>query len=957
MSGRLGSGYGLLLDRNSPLGFTFEGQQYEGFHGDTIASALHAGGRTLLSRSFKYHRPRGILGMAGHDVNSFVQVGAEPNVRGDMRAVEDGMVVTGQNYSGSLDRDRSASLDIVSRFLPVGFYYKTFYKPDWKYFEPMIRRFAGLGKLDTSAHHGHFDKAYDFCDVAVIGGGPAGMAAAAEAARAGAETLLIDEWPMLGGSLLYNRIGPDRGEASTLRQRLLEEVVSTGVRIMSGATVSGLFEQGWIAALSGNRLYKIRSGQVVLATGQFDQPAVFRNNDLPGIMFASAAQRLMSLYAAVPGRRAVVLSANDMGYGAALDLLDAGLDVAAVVDLRPAAGGPLAAAARARGVRVVLGATITEAHGRARVEAVSVAEFSGRGAGPSRERIDCGLVLMSTGYMPAGNLAAQLGGALSYDPATAMHRIVRAPEGVVVCGAANSVFATDTVLTDGRRAGAAAAAAALGRTAPGSPPVSDPAAREVTHPWPIAEHKAGKDFVDFDEDLQVKDVRNSVRDGYDDIQLVKRYSTLGMGSSQGRHSNVNAIRLVSDQTGRDPDTVGTPTFRPPLVPEKFGHMAGRGFEPARLTAMHYRHVALGAEMMVAGLWYRPAYYGGHDNIAEEVRAVRESVGIIDVSTLGGLDVRGPDAAEFVDRMYTWAYAAQPVGRARYALMTDQTGVVIDDGVACRFHQNHYYVTATTSGVDQVYRQMLWWNAQWRLDVDVANVTAAYCGVNVAGPKSRDVLAALETDLDLSAEAFPYMAVRTGQLAGIPVRMLRVGFVGELGFEIHAPAEMGEALWEALTEAGAPFGIRPFGVEAQRVMRLEKAHIIIGQDTDGLTHPGECGMEWALAKKKPFYVGKRAVDMQMAKGVSRKLVGFTLTDSGVPCPKECHLVIDGATITGRVTSAVVSPTLNRVIGLAYVPSAKAEPGSRFAIRIEKGQMIEAQVVPTPFYDPKTLRQEM
>jgi sarcosine oxidase subunit alpha len=563
---------------------------------------------------------------------------------------------------------------------------------------------------------------------------------------------------------------------------------------------------------------------------------------------------------------------------------------------------------------------------------------------------------MSTGVMPAVHLAAHLGAPLTYDPETAMHRLARLPDGVSICGAANGVFASDAVLADGRRAGAVAAAA-LGRSAPQLPPINDATARDVTHPWPIVPHPKGMDFVDFDEDLQVEDIRNSVDDGYDDIQLLKRYSTLGMGPSQGRHSNVNAIRIVAEATGRSADEVGTPTFRPPLVPEKFGHMAGRAFEPARRTPMHHRHIELGAEMMVAGLWYRPAFYGSRSEIDAEVTAVRRGVGMIDVSTLGGLDIRGPDAAEFVDRLYTWAYAGQPVGRARYALMCDQAGVVIDDGVACRLHQSHFYLTATTGAVDQVYRQMIWWNAQWRLDVDIANVTAGYAGVNLAGPKARDVLARLETNIDLSAAAFPYMGVRAGGLAGIPVRILRVGFVGELGFEVHAPAEMGEALWDILMDAGRAFGIRPFGVEAQRIMRLEKGHIIIGQDTDGLTHPGECGMEWALAKKKPFYVGKRSVDMQMKKGVARRLVGFTLVDEGAPCPKECHLVVEDDRIAGRVTSAVRSPTLGKVIGLAYVSPAETAVGSRFAIRIERGATVEAEVVPTPFYDPDNKRQEM
>lgn len=956
MKDRLPLPSGLLLDRSRPLSFTFEGQRYAGFEGDTIASALAAGGRSTLSRSFKYHRPRGILGMAGHDVNSFVQVGDEPNVRGDRHRVTDGLVVSGQNYSGSLDSDRYAALGMFDRFLPVGFYYKSFFRPNWSYFEPSVRKMAGLGRLNPKAGHGAFDKAYDFCDVAVIGGGPAGLAAAAEAARAGAETLLIDEWPALGGSLLYDRIAVDREEAGALRTRLVEDVNAAAARIMTETAVSGLFEQGWIAALRGNRLYKIRAKHVVLATGQFDQPAIFRNNDLPGIMFSSAAQRLMALYAVKPGNRAVVLTANEMGYGAALDLHEAGIEIAAIIDLRASANAPLAASARMRGLRVVANSMIVEAHG-GRVEAITIADFADRRPGAKREKIACDLVVMSTGVMPATNLGAHLGAALSYDPQVAMHRLLRTPADISICGSANCVFAPRAVLADGARAGAAAATAALGRPRREGAPTEDRTAREITHPWPIAEHKDGKDFVDFDEDLQVKDIRRSIRDGYDDIQLLKRYSTVGMGSSQGRHSNVNAIRIAADETGRPPDAIGTPTFRPPLVPEKFGHMAGRAFEQVRLTAMHHRHVELGATMMVAGLWYRPAYYGARENIADEVLAVREGVGIIDVSTLGGLDIRGPDAAEFVDRMYTWAYANQPVGRARYALMCDQTGVVIDDGVACRFHQNHFYLTATTGAVDQVYRQMTWWNAQWRLDVDIAAVTAAYAGVNVAGPKSRDVLTTLDTDIDLTAAAFPYMNVRTGKLAGIPVRILRVGFVGELGFEIHAPSPMGEALWDRLMEAGKPFGMRPFGVEAQRVMRLEKGHIIVGQDTDGLTHPGECGMEWALAKKKPFYIGKRSVDLQMAKGVQRRLVGFTLVEPDAPCPKECHLVINGDRITGRVTSAVYSPSLGKVVGLAYVPPAKAEPGSRFAIRIEAGRMIEAEVVPIPFYDPKNARQEM
>lgn len=434
-----------------------------------------------------------------------------------------------------------------------------------------------------------------------------------------------------------------------------------------------------------------------------------------------------------------------------------------------------------------------------------------------------------------------------------------------------------------------------------------------------------------------------------------------MGPSQGRHSSVASIRIAAGATGRHVNDVGATTTRPPVGPKKLAHLAGRTFEPVRRTAMHHRHLEADAQMMVAGAWMRPAYYGDPARrdaaILNEVRNVRENVGIIDVSTLGGLDVRGPDAAEFMNRMCTFAYLKQQVRRARYVLMTDESGVVMDDGVACRFHDNHYYVTATTGGVDGVYRGMLWHNAQWRLNVDVTNATAAWCGVNIAGPNSRAVLSKLCDDIDLSAEAFPYMGVREAHVAGIPCRLLRVGFVGELGYEIHAPSDQGEALWDALMEAGAGHGILPFGIEAQRVLRLEKGHIIVGQDTDGVTTPYEADMGWAIAGKKPYYVGKRSVIIQKASGIERQLVGFTIADPQAPVPEECHLVVRGQDMVGRVTSACRSEALGKVIGLAYVAPDQVEPGVEFDIKIDGGRIVKGVVAPIPFFDPDNQRQEM
>jgi sarcosine oxidase subunit alpha len=967
-AGRLeGPDYGLLIDRKRPLSFSFDGRLHSGFDGDVIASALYAQGRVLLSRSFKYHRPRGVLTMSGHDANTIVQVGGEPNARADQHALAEGLAVESVNRLGPLDHDLYAGMGLFSRFLPVGFYYKTFYWPRgvWQhFFERPIRIMAGLGKLKPQAPHKYYDKAYLFADVLVIGGGPAGLEAAIAAAEAGADTLLLEELPQLGGSLLYGRSGGDRTSVVARRDALIQRAHALrNLRIMTGTTVTGMFADNWISATSGSRFLKIRSKQTVIATGAFDQPLVFANNDRPGIMFAGAAQRLLRLYAVKPGQRAAIVTTNRFGYEAALDLLDAGVAVAAVVDLNAAVDSTVAEEVKARGVRIIAGATLADSRGRKRVRSVAVARITGNGTSAAdREWIDCDVVLMSVGFAPSLNLASHAGAKVIFDPVINMHRAIDLPAGISVVGAAAGVWSQAAVIGDSRHAGAIAAAeAGYGSSPPRPQPAADPYAAHVSHPYPVFAQKRGLDFIDFDEDLKAKDIVNTIKDGYDDIQLVKRYSTAGLGPSQGRHANLNTIRVVAKETGKSIESIGTTTFRPPLVPEKFAALAGRGFEPVRFTAMHHRHLEAGAQMMPAGLWMRPAYYGAKGDaqraIEREVRAVREGVGMIDVSTLGGLEVRGPDAAAFVDRMYTWAYEKQQIGRARYALMTDQTGVVIDDGVAARLHERHYYVTATTSAVDQVYRQMTWFNVQWKMDVDVANVTAAYSGINLAGPKSREVIQKLASDIDFSAEAFPYMAARVGKLAGIPVRILRVGFVGELGYEIHVPSSMGEALWDRLMEAGKPFGIVPFGVEAQRILRLEKGHIIVGQDTDGLTHPAEANMEWALAKKKPFYVGKRAVDMQMTKGVTRRLVGFALVDRNAPSPKECHLVIRDGDIVGRVTSVARSPTLGKVVGLAYLPPDLAEPGKRFAIRVDGGRMVTAETVPVPFYDPENKRQDM
>ncbi|WP_370465605.1 2Fe-2S iron-sulfur cluster-binding protein [Nissabacter sp. SGAir0207] len=964
---RLPAPMGRLIDRGQAITFHFEGTAYRGYAGDTLASALLAHGRLILSRSFKYHRPRGALTLAGQDANTLVQLPEEPNVLADTLPIAGGLRASGQNYSGSLESDRDEKLQLFSRFMPVGFYYRAFYKPKgmWKRWEPLIRRKAGLGVLNLAVKPGYFDKAYLFCDLMVVGSGPAGLQAALTAADAGAEVLLVEQQPLLGGALNWARFDTDTQPAEEALLALTQRASRhPRIRVMVGATCSGWFQDHYLPVIQGARMFKVRAGACVVAAGAYDQPVIFRNNDLPGVMLTSALQRLMALYGVRPGRRALLLAGNDDAYLAALTLLEQGVQVAGVVDLRPGpSDAQLAARLKQAGVPLWRNATVWEAQAdnRGCLRQVQVHRITAPGeVAPQGEAVACDVLGMSAGYMPAWQLPCQAGGKLHYDDQTANFSLSHLPTGLFTAGSINGWHSLEAVQEDGRRA-ALQALRQLGIDAPAPLPASR-LLPQVNHPWPMFPHPKGKEFVDFDEDLQIKDIINATRHGYRDVQLVKRFSTVGMGPSQGRHSALPTARLVAQATGRSVSETGVTTARPPFSAESLAHLAGRGFDPWRVTAMHARHLALQAQMMPAGNWLRPGWYRRaptHDKasaVQAEVMNVRNNVGLIDLSTLGGIELRGPDAAELLNRLYTFAFLKQPVGRTRYALMANEQGVIIDDGVACRLAENHFYVTATTSGVARVYQSMLWWNTQWRLDVDIANVTSAWAAVNLAGPRAREVLARVCTGVDLSNEAFPYLACRQGEVAGIPARLLRVGFVGELGYEIHVPTRYGAALWDALMAAGAPDNIQPFGVEAQRLLRLEKGHVIIGQDTDGMTHPAEVSMGWAVNRAKPAFVGRRAIDILEAQPPVRRLVGFTLP-AGSPQPLEGHLVLEGDRITGNVTSCEFSPKLNAIIGMAYASFEQSQPGARLTLRVEGGVQLEAQVVALPFYDADNQRQEL
>lgn len=962
---RLDEPYGVLLNRTLPISFHFNGKSVDAFEGDTITSALVASGQWLMSRSFKYHRPRGPVSFAGHEANTLVQVGTEPNVCADLRAVSPGDDVRPLNVVGTLRHDRAAMLlGCFSRFLPVGFYYRDFFGPGrvWDRWEPKIRAMAGLGHAGPNAAGRCFQQRFVHCDVAVVGGGPAGLAAAAAAARQGADVALFEQLPRLGGSLLWSRLCVDMKANTAERARRLDSLaLPAGVATYISSTVTGLFDDGLLSVISGDRLLKVRARQIVMAQGGIEQAPVFPNNDLPGVALTSGLQRLVHLHGVRPGRQAVVVVADDAAYGAAVDLIDAGVRVTALADLRGAISGPsdfVEVLERAGTIFVdnVSGLQAQAASGGVHLGGVELTRNAG-----GRERFACDLLAVSAGTVPAFNLAAQGGAAVRYDPAARNFIVESSVASLHVVGQLGGFEDIGEAISHAAEIGAHAARNDGAEPGERARPSARATRKMVLPAWPIFESGKGKAFVDLDEDLQPEDLRESVRLGYSDMQLLKRFSTVGTGPSQGRHSALATLRIAARATGSEHASVGLATPRPPVGEETVAHLATGPEHAVRLTALHDRHIELGATMMPVGPWLRPAHFaaGGsrEEAIAKEVEAVRKRAGLFDVGTLGGMLIRGADAAVFLERLYTGRYMTMKPGAVRYALMLEEAGSIYDDGVVACIAPDTFYATTTTGHSDAIYRAMLKWNAQWRLDVDVTNVTSAYCGVNLAGPASRAILSALCPGEDLSQAAYGYMRNRVLEIAGVRAISMRVGFLGELAYELHLPSSRARSVVDRLLEVGRDHGLVPIGVEAQRLLRLEKGHVIVGQDTDGISTPYEVGMGWAMAADKPFFVGQRSLRVRAPQPASRALVCWQ-SPLGAQWPvAEGHLVLDSDDIVGHVTSVGRSSTLGRTIGMAFAASASTKPGATITIKGEAGVRLQAEVVAPPFYDAEGARQKL
>ena len=966
MDRRLEPRAGEWIDRDRRVEFRFEGTAYTGFAGDVLSSALWAHDVRVQGRSFKYHRPRSIYSLAGHDANVIVESGEHTNLRGDLLQVRDELDVRAVNTIGGVQRDRLKVTEKFSRLLPVGFYYKAFYTPRrlFPFFENQMRKVAGLGKINAHNRCPASPKDYAFCDLAVVGAGPAGLAGAIAAAEQGLDVLVVDDQRHPGGSLAW-QTGSVPGGRQLLRELLDRAGAFDNIRLQSGTQASGWYTDHWIGLVDDCRLTKLRARTTLVASGACEQPAVFQHNDLPGVMLGSAAQRLIQLYSVRPFDSAVVLAANRDAYRVTLDLLDAGVAVAAVVDLRPKGEtSELSVQVAATGVAIYNGHTIYSAlpaSNRNRVDGALICPLAADGSPVtgSATEINCDGIAVSVGWAPNVPLFYQAGGRMRYDES--LHQFVPSemPSGLFVAGRANGIYELPDQIADGRRAGLTASAY-LGCFTGEVPEVPTHRGPPPSHPYPIFAHPEKKNFVDLDEDLHLADFVHAHQEGYDNIELMKRYSTLGMGPSQGKISNMNGVRILARLNDTTIDATGSTTSRPFYQPVPIGHLAGRRFHPLRRTPMHAWHVQADAEMMYAGTWLRPEYYraDGHarnECILNEARNVRNNVGVIDVGTLGKLEISGPDAVEFLERIYTGQFAKQTVGKLRYGLACDETGVIIDDGIVARLADDRFYVTATSSGAAAFFREMQRWALIFQMDVTLVNSTGHLAAMNIAGPNSREVLQSL-TDVDLAGTAFPYLGVRPAVVAGVAALLIRVGFVGELGYELHVPAAQGLHVWTALCDAGQHAGIRPFGVEAQRLLRLEKGHLIVGQDTDALTTPSEADMSWAIGKNKPFFVGGRALAIQNRKPLTRRLVGLAFTaDPAGPLPKECQLIINNQDIVGRITSIAPQSTLGYPLAMSFLRPDLAEPGNDVQVKVDGGRLVTAKVVKMPFYDPENARQ--
>ena len=1005
MSTRLATG-GRLLDKTAPLSFTFNGARMRGYAGDTLASALLANDQMLVGRSFKYHRPRGIVTSGPEEPNALVGLGQEgrfePNARATTTELFEGLEAKSQNHWPSLDFDIGAVNQHLSRFLPAGFYYKMFMhpRPLWKHlYEPIIRRSAGLGDAPKAADADTYEHFHAFCDVLVIGGGVAGLQAALAAGQSGARVIVMEQTPHWGG-----RAPVDGGSIDGAGVEAWIEATLTQLRGMENVTLrtrcmgAGVYDHGYVLGYERlrdhapeapgprHRLWRVRAGHVITATGAIERPLSFAGNDVPGVMLASAMRDYVVNFAVSPGDRTVLVTNNDNAYLTAIALKNAGLEVPAVLDARVLPqDSQLVAQAKALGIRVLMGHGVSSVQGGKRVTGVQVCSQAGEGA--VLEEIACDAVAMSGGWSPVVHLWSHCGGKLTWDAGRACFRPDpgHPPTGadghgfVTAAGAAAGVFALDDVLHDAHAA-AEGVATSLGRKLPreARSPVAE--RRDEAPLMPVWQMPQGasvklreKTFLDYQNDVKVSDVRLAAQEGFVSVEHAKRYTTLGMATDQGKLSNINGLATLAGALDAEIPSVGTTTFRPPYHPISMGAIAGAAradtFQPIRRTPMHDWHETNGAVWEPVGQWRRPYAYvrdgeSTHDAVMREVTNTRENLGLLDASTLGKLIVRGPDAGRFLDMMYTNMMSTLKPGKCRYGLMCNENGFLIDDGVVARLDEDTFLCHTTTGGAENIHGHMEEWlqTEWWDWKVHVVNATEHYAQIAVVGPNARKCLEKLG-GMDLSREAMKFMEWTEGELGGFKVRVFRISFSGELSYEIAVEAGQGQALWDALHIAGHDLGVMPYGTECLHILRAEKGFIMIGDETDGTVIPQDLGLHWAISKKKDDYLGKRAQARSHMQDPTRwKLVGLETTD-GSTLPDGAYALGEGENengqkvVQGRVTSTYHSPTLDRGIAMGLVLNGPDRMGEVLSFPGTDGKTYEAKIVDPVFYDPEGEKQNV
>ena len=971
--------------------FTFDGQAYSGIEGDTLASALLASGVHLVGRSFKYHRPRGILSAGAEEPNALVEIrrGAArrtPNVRATVQELYDGLEATSQNRWPSLKFDVGEVNDLASPLFSAGFYYKTFMWPKsaWKnFYEPNIRAAAGLGQAPDKPDPDHYSARFAHCDVLVLGGGAAGLAAALAAAETGARVVIADEQADFGGALRFEsgaRIEAQDGW--TWAQGVVAKLrAMDNVRVLSRTTAFGYYAQNFVglvervsdhlkapgADLPRERLWQVRAKKVVLATGAIERHMVFADNDRPGVMLASAARTYLNHYGVAVGRNVGIYTANDSAYAVALDLKKAGVNVAAIVDLRDNPAGELVDQVRAAGIEIHDGRAVVKVGGKLRVNSMTVQKRTGGG----ERSLPVDAVLMSAGWTPSVHLFSQSRGKVTFNPDVRRFLPGTYAQDCVSVGACNGTDGLAACVDEAHAAGAKAAKEAGGKAAkPAKPKVegSEGWSRGMLGAAPGAgPGTTVKAFVDFQNDVTAKDIRQAVHEGMRSIEHVKRFTTNGMASDQGKTSNMHGLAIAAEELGKPIPGVGLTTFRAPYTPVTFGaiigHARGPLFDPTRRTATHGWAAGQGAVFEDVGQWKRAWYFPKagedmHAAVNRECVTVRETAGLFDASTLGKIEVVGPDAATFMELLYTNPWQKLEPGRCRYGLMLREDGFIYDDGVVGRLAQDRFHVTTTTGGAARVMNMMEdYLQTEFpHLKVWLTSISEQWAVIAVQGPNSRKIIEPLVEGIDMSDAAMPHMSVREGRICGVPTRLFRMSFSGERGFEVNVPADYGEAVWEALWAEGQKHGATVYGTETMHVLRAEKGYIIVGQDTDGTVTPNDAGLDWAVGKKKADFVGIRGLRRPDLVAPGRKqLVGLRTKDPKTVLEEGAQIVEDPnqpipMKMIGHVTSSYWSENCGRSIALALVAGGRDRMGQTLYVPMPNG-VIEVEVTGTVFFDEK------